>query len=151
MRFPAVPAAMCCSVALCVPAAGETCEQRYPGSCRIEVTTTITTVKDEIAKHEARPARRAKALRRIKSVRVSSAQRVRIAANLLPMPKPRPSLWTAAMGAQPRFVVDDAFNVLAAGETRQSDLEAALINRRARMLGFAPSALPPLHALPAYR
>jgi hypothetical protein len=121
-----VAAATCCCALLNVPAVAETCEQRYPGSCRLEVSSTIVRTKGEPAA-VATP----RLSRRVKSARKSLAAGVRLAAiPSVPLPSPSPRRMTALSANKPTTVVDEAFNSLTVSDSTDSALEAALISRR---------------------
>jgi hypothetical protein len=131
--------------------AAETCDQRFPGSCRLEVSTTIVKTKGEADTAAVAP----RFSRRIKRTRKLHAKGVRLAAATVsvPMPPPSPRRILAAVtvssvplppsprriaapsGIKPTAVVDQAFNILTASDSTDGSLGAALISRRNHMLG----------------
>jgi len=160
-----LPTSLCCCLLLGGFAAAETCDQRYPGSCRVEVSTSIVGVKGEPAQ-QARSPRQVKQSHRAKAhksaKRSRPAHRTRVAAAAarprgfdvvasVPLPRPSPrnvgrSIQGDANGAEamseelhakPGIVVDDAFNVLTTSDASDTALERALMARRDQMLGFA--------------
>ena len=148
-HWSSLPAGICCCVLLSVPAAAETCDQRFPGSCRVEVSTTVLAVKGETLQRQARQirqpkqARNSKRVRHAQRARIVAAARVRTAmrtttaaAPAVQVPKPAPPL-LSSMQPKPGVVVDDAFNVLTTGDSSDSALEQALMARRDQLLGFA--------------
>jgi hypothetical protein len=130
---PIVAAATCCCALLTVSAAAETCDQRYPGSCRLEVSTTTVKTKGDSAAVAPRSSRR------IKRARKPVAKSVRLAAPTVsvPLPPPSPRRVAAASGTKPTTVVNEAFNSLASSGSTDRALEAALISRRDQFLEFA--------------
>lgn len=147
-HWSSLPAGICCCVLLSVPAAAETCDQRFPGSCRVEVSTTVLAVKGETLQRQARPIRQPKQVRHSKRIRhaqrarIVAATRVRTAVRTttavpdVPAPKPAPPS-LGSVQPKPGVVVDDAFNVLTTGDSSDSALEQALMARRDQLLGFA--------------
>jgi hypothetical protein len=160
-----LPTSICCCVLLSGLAAAETCDRRFPGSCRVEVSTTIVSVKGEAVQQassarqlkqtrHARIQRSVKRPRHVARARVATAvlrHRSLAAVSRVPLPKPSPrvvALGTPgdATGAQeltgglrpkPGLLVDDAFNVLTTGDAGDLALEQALIAKRDQMLGYA--------------
>ena len=129
---PIVAAATCCCALWTVSAAAETCDQRYPGSCRLEVSTTTVKTKGDAAAVAPRSSRR------IKRTRKLIAKGVRLAAPTVsvPLPPPSPRRIAAPSGTKPTTVVNEAFNSLASSGSTDRALEAALISRRDHILGF---------------
>jgi hypothetical protein len=130
---PIVAAASCCCALLAVSAAAETCDRRYPGSCRLEVSTTTVKTKGDSAAVAPRSSRR------IKRARKPIAKGVRPAAPTVsvPLPLPSPRRVAAPSGTKPTTVVNEAFNSLASSGSTDRALEAALISRRDQFLEFA--------------
>jgi hypothetical protein len=147
---PVIAAATCCGALLTVSAAAETCGQRYPGSCRLEVSTTIVKTTGDTAAVAPRSSRRIKRTRKplARVVRLatatvsvplppSSPRRILAAATVsVPLPPPSPRRITAPSGTKPTTVVDEAFNSLTLNDPSDGALEAALISRRDHFLGF---------------
>ncbi len=164
---PLVAAATCCCALWSVSAAAETCDQRFPGSCRLEVSTTTVKTKGDTLAVAPRSSRRIKRTRKLtaKGVRPAAVRLaahtvsvplpppsprrvatkgVRLAAIRLaaptvsvPLPRPSPRRVAAASGTKPTTVVNEAFNSLASSGSTDRALEAALISRRDQFLGFA--------------
>jgi hypothetical protein len=155
-------AATCCCALWTVSAAAETCDQRYPGSCRLEVSTTTVKTKGDTVAVAPRSSRRIKRIRKLaaKGVRPAAVRLaapavsvplprpsprrvatkgVRLAAATVsvPLPPPSPRRVAAAFGTKPTTVVNEAFNSLASSGSTDRALEAALISRRDQLLGFA--------------
>jgi len=128
MKRALILVAVCCPALLNVSAFAETCGQRYPGSCRLEVSTTIVRTKGDVT---AVPA---PVSQRMKRGRKTAAKRARpkvIASVPLPPPSPR----RMAAFSKPTTIVDAAFNILTLSDSTNAALEAALISRRTDILG----------------
>jgi len=141
MKLPlATLIATCCWVLPTGPAAAESCDERYPGSCRMEVSGTIVMAAgNQVAKTRRGRVGRAKPVRLAKVHRSSAKPPVPLS---VPFPRPSPmsDIKTAAEETQmtARLVVDDAFNLLTANEQYGDPaLERALLNQRNEMLGLA--------------
>jgi hypothetical protein len=142
------------------PAGAETCQERFPGSCRVEVSTTVLQAPGQVLQRstpiarqgkrvrQGKPVRHAKSVRHTKLTRhakraaAPAPQRARGDAVALrvsvPVPVPHPTRQVAiALEPKPVLLVDDAFNVLTIVSTADSALEEALLNRRDQMLGQA--------------
>jgi len=129
MKRALILVAVCCPALLNVSAFAETCGQRYPGSCRLEVSTTIVRTKGDTTAASPRLSQQ-----RIKRARKTAAKRARpkvIASVPLPPPSPR----RMAAFSKPTTVVDEAFNILTLSDSTDAALEAALISRRTDILG----------------
>src|SRR5262245_30029938 len=147
MKRGPIVVATCWCACLNVSALAESCDQRYPQSCRLEVSTTIIKTKGDADVP-------APVSRRMKRLRKPVAARVRLAANA-PVPSPRPSpvvepvtvasvslpsqpARRATAVAKPIAIVDQAFNSLTVSDWTDAALAAALINRRNHILGLMP-------------
>ena len=150
MKRALVTAATCCC-ALSNLAHAESCDQRYPGSCRIEVSTTIVRTKGDINAIAARPSRSMTQARKpfatggrpagMASESLSRQSPARMSALSEPasVPLPAAAPHRKAMFSKPIAIVDEAFNILTLNESFDTPLEAALINRRTDILGFRKS------------
>ena len=128
MKRALILAMVCCSALLNVSAFAETCGQRYPGSCRLEVSTTIVRTKGDTTAASPRLSQRMKRARKM----VAKGVRLEVIASV-PLPPPSPRR-TAAF-SKPTTVVDEAFNILTLSDSTDAALEAALISRRTDILG----------------
>ena len=143
-----VAVATCCSAQLEAPAAANACDERYPGSCRVETSTTVLSMKGDAERNVWGSSSRERAG---KSVRRSTRPVATLSA---PLPRPSPSLLAAAASVPlpppsprrtspgsrilPTTVVDEAFNILTLDDVSHERLETALIKRRDQILGLAP-------------
>jgi hypothetical protein len=148
-----IVSAVTCYCVLTGSAAAETCDQRYPGSCRLEVSTTIVKTKGEAETAAVAPRVSGRITRTRKPLAKGNRVSAATAAVPLPPPSPRrilapvtvssvplppPSRRRSAVpsGIKPTAVVDQAFNTLTASDWTNGALEAALLSRRDHMLGF---------------
>jgi hypothetical protein len=139
-------AATCCCALSSVSALAEGCDRRYPGSCRLEVSTTIVKTKGDSTAIPARSPQRMKRARKplavgirvtgIASVPLPAPSPRRIAAfsTFARVPLPTPSPRRLAAFTKPTTIVDEAFNILTLNDSNDAVLEAALSNRRTRFL-----------------
>ena len=157
-------AATCCCALSSVSALAESCDRRYPGSCRLEVSSTIVRTKGDSAAIPARsstlvrvkgdstaiPARSPQRTKRARKplpmgIRLagvapvpfppSSPRRITALSALPPVPLPTPSPRRLAAFTKPTTIVDEAFNILTLNDSNDAVLEAALSNRRTQFLG----------------
>ena len=120
MKLAFVTAATCCC-ALSNIAQAESCDQRYPGSCRIEVSTTIVRTKGDTTAITMRSSHRMKRARpvvtgpaSIGSVPLPQASPLRttLRSASSSVPLPPPSRRGIAAPYKPTAIVDSAFNIL---------------------------------------
>lgn len=131
---------MCCWVLPAGPAAAESCDERYPGSCRVGASSTIVMAAGNQAAHTRRG--RVGRAKPVRSARLHSSSAKPPVPFSVPFPRPTPmsEVNGAAVETQmtARLVVDDAFNLLTASEEHGDPaLERALLNQRDEMLGLA--------------
>jgi hypothetical protein len=121
-----------------VPAAADSCDSRFGGSCRSESTTTIVRVKGEAAvpstrRSRVKQSRTERSQRRAKRQLARSAAPVR-AESVVDAPPPASPVRSATY---PTRIVDEGFNTLAAEDYLDPLLEQALMKVRQQILGAA--------------
>jgi hypothetical protein len=127
MKRALILATVCCSAILNASAFAETCGQRFPGSCRLEVSTTIVRTKGDTTAASPHLSRRMKRARKM----VAKGVRLEVIASV-PLPPPSPRRMAAF--SKPTTIVDEAFNILTLSDSTDAALEAALISRRTDIL-----------------
>ena len=138
-------AATCCCALSTVAALAESCDRRYPGSCRLEVSTTIVRTKGAAAVPARAPQRVKRARKPLPMSSLAgiapvplpppSPRRITTASTLVPVPLPTPSPRRLAAFTKPTTIVDQAFNILTLNDSNDAVLEAALSNRRTQFIG----------------
>jgi hypothetical protein len=131
-----VVVATCCYALLDVPAAAQVCDERYPGSCPVDVSTT--TVGTNTHKPLPKGTHLPTAAISVPMPRPSPRRMLPAATVSVPLPPPSPRRMTAASRTKPTTLVEEAFQSLTLNESVQRALEAALIKRRDHILGLVP-------------